>query len=121
MLFVDDEPSVLEGLGRLLRRTPDLVIHTASSGTDALALLARQPIDVIISDKRMPGMDGEDLLDEVQRRHPAVRRFLLSGSILHGRDIGPHGLLIKPCSPKALLAAINPTAGPAEAPPSVQA
>lgn len=57
VLCVDDEPNILASLRRALR-APDLCILTAGSGTEGLALLRESPIDVVISDMRMPGMTG---------------------------------------------------------------
>lgn len=80
VLFVDDEPRILEGLQRMLRgqrREWDMAF--ISSGADALAALADRPFDVIVSDMRMPGMDGAALLSHVRERSPATIRIILSG------------------------------------------
>jgi HD-like signal output (HDOD) protein len=80
VLFVDDEPHLLAGLRRMLRPQRDRWdISFASSGVEALTLLSSEPMDAIISDMRMPGMDGAQLLAEVQRKHPATARIILSG------------------------------------------
>ena len=80
VLFVDDEPHLLAGLRRMLRPQRDRWdISFASSGVEALQLLASEPVDAIVSDMRMPGMDGAQLLAAVQRRHPATARIILSG------------------------------------------
>ncbi len=77
VLLVDDEPMVLAGLQRsLFGRYPVL---TATSGEQALALMAKQPIAVVISDMRMPGMDGASFLAQVQARFPDTVRMLLTG------------------------------------------
>ncbi|MFC4932205.1 alpha/beta fold hydrolase [Massilia sp. GCM10023247] len=54
-------------------------VFVAASGAEALALLEREPIAVVVSDQRMPGMSGAELLEQVRRRHPATFRILLSG------------------------------------------
>ncbi len=78
VLIVDDEASVLSSLRRLLRREPyDLIM--AGSGEEALRLLEEQPVRVVISDQRMPGMTGIELLREVRRRWPDTIRVILSG------------------------------------------
>jgi CheY-like chemotaxis protein len=78
VLVVDDEASVLSSLRRLLRREPyDLI--TAGSGEEALRLLEKQPVPLILSDQRMPGMTGIELLGEVRRRWPDTMRVVLSG------------------------------------------
>lgn len=80
ILFVDDEPNVLDGLQNLLRkqrRQWDMVF--ALGGQAALAELAKGAFDVIVSDMRMPGMDGATLLRAVRDQYPEVTRIALSG------------------------------------------
>ncbi|HYU15650.1 MAG TPA: response regulator, partial [Candidatus Acidoferrum sp.] len=78
ILCVDDEPNVLEGLSLHLRRRHE--VWTATSGADALALLARDgPPEVIISDMRMPGMDGAVFLSKARQLYPETVRLLLTG------------------------------------------
>ncbi|MDP1902118.1 MAG: response regulator [Rubrivivax sp.] len=78
VLCVDDEPNILSALRRSLRG-PGLTLHTAGSGAEALELLAREPVDLVISDMRMPGMNGTQLLEQVQRAHPDIVRVILTG------------------------------------------
>ena len=78
LLIVDDEPHVVSALRRALRST-GCDIHTASGGAQALEILVLHPIDVIISDMRMPGMSGAELLREVRQRQPESVRILLTG------------------------------------------
>jgi response regulator RpfG family c-di-GMP phosphodiesterase len=78
VLLVDDEESILNSLRRLLRSQPYDVI-LASSGAQALEVMAQQPIDLVMTDARMPGMDGATLLAEIHRRHPSTTRILLTG------------------------------------------
>ncbi len=78
VLLVDDEESILNSLRRLLRGQPyDVVL--ATSGAQALEIMATRPIDLVMSDARMPGMDGAMLLAEVHRLYPATSRILLTG------------------------------------------
>jgi HD-like signal output (HDOD) protein len=80
ILFVDDEQSVLDGLRNLLRRQRqqwDMLFVT--SGKAALEELVKQPVDVIVSDMRMPGMDGAELLTRVRDLYPQTARIVLSG------------------------------------------
>ena len=78
VLLVDDEESILNRLRRLLRGQPyDVVL--ATSGAQALEIMATRPIDLVMSDARMPGMDGATLLAEVHRLYPATSRILLTG------------------------------------------
>lgn len=78
LLLVDDEASILSSLRRLFRLAGH---HTliAESGPTALELLASHPVDLVISDMRMPGMDGATFLAEVRKRAPDTVRILLTG------------------------------------------
>ncbi len=77
VLLVDDDPAVAKVLGALLGQA-GLSVHTASRGDEALALLGRKPIDVVVSDVRMPGMSGLELLAEVGRSWPDLPVILLT-------------------------------------------
>ncbi|HER27012.1 MAG TPA: response regulator, partial [Rhodospirillales bacterium] len=80
ILFVDDETRVLGGLRRMLRRMQgDWDMAFVDSGEKALEAMHEQEFDVVVSDMRMPGMDGAALLKEVRRRHPLTARIILSG------------------------------------------
>lgn len=78
LLLVDDEPNILNALKRVLRREGYNVL-TADSGAAALELLARNDVQVILSDHRMPGMTGIELLSTVRELYPSTRRIILSG------------------------------------------
>jgi HD-like signal output (HDOD) protein len=102
LLFVDDDAMVLQGLRRSLRKMRDeWDVYYAESGAAALAQLASRPVDVVISDMRMPGMDGVALLSAVKERFPQIIRIILSGQL--DRDMTlksvtvAHQLLAKPC------------------------
>ncbi|MYM68189.1 EAL domain-containing protein [Pseudoduganella sp. FT55W] len=78
LLLVDDEANILSALKRLLR--PDgYDILTANCGEQGLELLAQQPVDVIISDQRMPGLSGADFLRQARSMRPDTIRIMLSG------------------------------------------
>jgi two-component system, NtrC family, sensor kinase len=77
ILFVDDEADVLRALGRTAERQGWRAV-LASGGADALEKLAAQTFAVVISDFRMPGMDGIEFLAQVRQRHPDVERVLLT-------------------------------------------
>lgn len=77
VLCVDDEPNILRSLRWLLQR--EFEVMTAPSGQDALALVRQNNFDVIISDQRMPGMSGVELLREVRKIAPRAMRILLTG------------------------------------------
>ena len=77
VMLVDDEENILNSLRRLLRGQPyDLVM--AHSGDEALQLFEAQPIDLVVSDARMPGMDGATLLAEIHKRDPGCMSVLLT-------------------------------------------
>ena len=112
ILFVDDEPNVLEGLERMLfTMRKEWEMAFASSGQEALGLMEKASFDVIVSDMRMPGMDGAELLTEVMKRHPDTVRFVLSGQSDNEtvmRSVGPtHQFLAKPCDAKTLKASVD--------------
>ncbi len=78
VLVVDDEPAILRALQRLLTRR-GFEVETASSGLSALEHLRDRASDVIISDFKMPGMNGTELLCAAAAMLPKIRRILLSG------------------------------------------
>ncbi len=78
LLLVDDEPNILSALKRLFRRD-GYTILASHSAEEALTLLAKQTVDVILSDQRMPGMTGVDFLRQVKETHPQTIRIVLSG------------------------------------------
>ena len=111
VLFVDDEPMVLEGLQRMLRpMRNEWEMDFVTSGSEALDAMSRAPFDVIVSDMRMPQMNGAELLAEVLKRFPQTVRLILSGYAdkdLILKCVGStHQYLAKPCQPGDLKAAI---------------
>lgn len=76
LLFVDDEPLVLQSLGMLFE---DYTVYTALNGDEALKIIAANPIDVIVSDQRMPGMQGVALLKRTKEISPRTMRILMTG------------------------------------------
>jgi response regulator RpfG family c-di-GMP phosphodiesterase len=78
VLFVDDEVNILRALQRLLRNEPCRVL-TASRGSEALDLLAGESAEVVVSDQRMPEMNGVELLSAIRERHPNAVRMMLTG------------------------------------------
>ncbi|MCL6503659.1 MAG: HDOD domain-containing protein [Pirellulales bacterium] len=111
ILFVDDQANVLEGLRRLLhpyRHEWEMVF--VESGAEALRQLEASPFDVLVTDMRMPGMNGSELLQLVQQRYPQVVRMVLSGHadlIQAERALGTaHQYLSKPCDTQTLRATL---------------
>ncbi len=112
ILFVDDDRCVLDGLRRMLRPLRhEWELAFATSGAEALALLERERFDVIVSDMRMPEMDGTELLTEVMRRHPHMVRMALSGHAQKEMALravrATHQYLAKPCDAETLRNAIT--------------
>jgi len=114
ILFVDDEPKIVDGLRRTLRSHRKVWEMTfVTSPEEALEKIRSTHFDVIVSDMRMPGMNGAELLEHVRRESPATVRIILSGQSEASaimRSIGPsHQFLSKPCDPLALEQAIQRT------------
>lgn len=78
VLFVDDEKSILIALRRLCRKT-GWDIYTAESGDEGLAIINEHAIDLVVSDMRMPKMNGAEFLEQVVVRSPSTVRILLTG------------------------------------------
>jgi len=78
LLLVDDDPNILKALKRLLRRE-SYTIRQANGGAEALQLLEENPVNVIISDHRMPIMTGVEFLAQVKEKYPDITRIVLSG------------------------------------------
>ncbi|MEO1480737.1 MAG: response regulator [Myxococcota bacterium] len=111
ILCVDDESHVLEGLQRVLFRS--YTVRVANSGAAGLEALAKKEAPVVISDMRMPGMDGATFLSRVQEKYPSTVRILLTGqsdltaaanAVNHG---GIYRFLLKPCDQSTLSRAIE--------------
>lgn len=112
ILFVDDEVSILDGLQNLLHKQRHLWHMVFSqSGEAALAELQKAPFDVIVSDMRMPGMDGATLLTAVKESYPNVARIVLSGqaerdALIKALPVA-HQFLSKPCDGEMLRVVIE--------------
>jgi response regulator RpfG family c-di-GMP phosphodiesterase len=112
VLFVDDEPSILSSLRRLFRPQGYRVL-LADSGKTALAMLETEPIDLVVSDMRMPEMDGAALLEQVRERWPTVGRVLLTGYADIGSTVAAinrgqiHRYIAKPWDDRELLMCVH--------------
>lgn len=110
VLLVDDEPWVARGLTRLLKGRAELTV--AVSADDAIRLLETREFDAVVSDYVMPERDGLELLEEITRRWPAVRRVLHSGSLPPQAQAAlaagvAHQLVEKPATADTLMAAVG--------------
>jgi HD-like signal output (HDOD) protein len=112
ILFVDDEPNILNALRRALRRYRDRWEMTfVEGGKAALDVLRTRSFDIVVSDMRMPDLDGAALLSEVERLHPGSVRVILSGfsdekGIMRAAA-GTHAFLAKPCDPDRIIALMD--------------
>jgi YesN/AraC family two-component response regulator len=112
VLFVDDEKQILDGIRRLFSDQSDVwEMQFARGGEEALKLCQASRFDVVVSDMRMPGMDGATLLGHVKGLFPDAARLILSGYAdvaLATRAIPvAHRVLAKPCDAIELQTAIE--------------
>jgi putative nucleotidyltransferase with HDIG domain len=119
ILFVDDEPNLLMGLQRVLHPMRSVwEMQFVSSAGEALQAVANQAFDAVVTDMRMPGMTGAELLDLIRDQSPRTVRIVLSGqsdreSIL--QSIAPaHQFLAKPCDPEQLKSILERALGLAD-------
>lgn len=112
ILCVDDEPNILASLRRLFRREHYRVL-CAGSGAAGVALLEQETVDIVISDMRMPEMDGAEFLERVRQRWPATPRLLLTGQADVESTIGAinrgeiYRYITKPWNEHALLLVVR--------------
>jgi DNA-binding NtrC family response regulator len=111
VLITDDEARFRTSLARVLSRR-GFIVRSCGSGEDALAILAKEPCDVVVLDLRMPGMDGLATLAEIRRHTPLLPVLLLSGmadlpSVSSALAQGVTNFLAKPCAIETLISAIE--------------
>jgi DNA-binding NtrC family response regulator len=110
VLFVDDDELVLTALRRRMKRHLEWDMVFVTSANAALEELERAPFDVVVTDMRMPGLSGADLLERVTQRYPAMGRIGLTGYYdevdLVSRGIA-HVVLNKPCDNAELKSTIS--------------
>lgn len=112
IVFIDDEPNILQGIRRFTRTQRGAWdMHFLKSGHEAIELVAKTPVDVIVSDMRMPEITGADLLEHISLKAPGIIRIILSGEAEQAqtyRTIGrSHRFIAKPCDPSALIQEID--------------
>jgi DNA-binding NtrC family response regulator len=108
ILFVDDDAALLAGLKNVLHRDRkrwEMVF--ACSGEAALEEIRKQPFDVVVSDMRMPQIDGHQLFRLLRDEAPTTARIMLSGSDCEAATPDIDELLAKPCSASVLRATIE--------------
>lgn len=112
ILVVDDEPDVREAVASLFETfLQDVTVHQASSGGEGLRLLRNEPVDVIVSDFKMPGMDGVQFLTQAEKIRPGLPRVLVTAfdreaGLSLGAQVGIP-IIHKPFEPGQLLSAID--------------
>lgn len=113
ILLVDDDPALLQALPRAVSlRMSNVQVHTAASASEALELLHQHEYDAIVSDIKMPGMDGLALLDITSQQYPEVPVLLITGHGEHDLAIralrgGAYDYLLKPIDRDDLLASLS--------------
>lgn len=107
VLFVDDEPNILNAIRRALFRCTDWEVEVCGDPEQALRIIAEDAIDAVVTDMRMPSCDGAELLRIVHERHPGVVRMVLSGHSELKRTLEAlsiaHQFLMKPVDIKLLV------------------
>jgi DNA-binding NarL/FixJ family response regulator len=117
VVIVDDQELMRRGLALLLGTEDGIeVVGQASSGREALAFIATWAPDVVLSDARMPGMDGIELTAQLSRQYPQLPVIMLTtfddeGLVRGALDAGAAGFLLKDTSPDELTAAITAVIG----------
>ena len=112
VLVVDDEPGIREMM-RLVLVDAGYQVTGAADGREALAVITKSPVDLVVTDMFMPEGDGFELLAEVKKHQPETRVIVVSGGGMSGvdyslkmaRKLGAHAVLKKPFSGEELLAA----------------
>jgi DNA-binding NtrC family response regulator len=107
VLLVDDESEFLDTLVKRIKKR-NVNAHGVASGEEALAFLKAQPVDVVVLDVRMPGMDGIQALREMKQRYPLIEVIMLTGHAslevaIEGMELGAFDYMMKPLDIDELL------------------
>ena len=107
LLLVDDEEDFLKPLEKRLARR-GFSVHAAMDGPEAMAIMEREPVDVVVLDYKMPGMNGVETVQAIKERHPMVEVIMLTGHAnmevaMAGMEKGAFDYLIKPCDLDSLV------------------
>jgi HD-like signal output (HDOD) protein len=116
IVFVDDDPFVLSALQRMLHgQRGEWDMEFVAGGAQALERMAQAPFDVVVTDMRMPGMNGAELLNEVARSYPESIRIVLSGhadtDLILKCVNSTHQFLSKPCDSQTIKATVRRACG----------
>ena len=100
VMLVDDEADFLNTLMKRLKKRK-LDMTGAESGEDALSILGRNPVDIVVLDVRMPGIDGIETLKEIKKQFPLIEVIMLTGHAnvevaVQGMELGAFDYLMKP-------------------------
>lgn len=111
LLIVDDEVPILDICGKIFAKSPYDVI-TASSGEEALELLKKNPVDILLTDIKMPGMGGEKLLEEGKKIHPDMSTAVITGHgdmklAIETMGLGAQSFIVKPFTPSEIRTAVS--------------
>ena len=111
LLLVDDEERFLATTKTLLQKR-GIDVLTATSGAEAIEIMDRNPVDVVVLDVKMPGLDGVEVLRRLKQDHPLVEVIMLTGhasveTAFEGMKLGALDYVTKPCDVADLLQKIN--------------
>lgn len=111
LLIVDDEERFLTTTTKLMEKR-GINTKKASNGSDALRIIDESPVDVVILDVKMPGMDGVETLKRMKRNYPLIEVIMLTGhgsvdSAVKGLRMGAFDYVMKPCDIPDLLEKIE--------------
>ena len=111
LMIVDDDERFLNTTKSLLEKK-GVTTHIATNGADAMKILDKERVDVVILDVKMPGLDGIEALRVIKKRHPLVEVIMLTGhasaeSAIEGMSLGAFDYLIKPCDVPTLVEKAN--------------
>lgn len=106
ILVVDDEADIREVFAEILR-DEGYSVKEATDGTSGLELLSKEPFDLILVDKKMPGLDGYDFIHEVRSRRVPAKMILITGSVSEPYHPEVDSSLAKPCDVDVLIATVR--------------
>lgn len=109
LLIVDDEPDILESLRMIIEAAGEVDVLCAASGREALGILADRPVDLILSDYKMPEMNGLEFLQQAQKIAPGTERMLITAypdldlALKAINEQGVRNVIVKPFDPDAVI------------------